>query len=143
MGSWEPDRAWTLDAHFVHLPADASRPSSVWCELPVEGVLLSDRDGAIAGALIEVRRAIAQGQFVRRTAHGQPYWTVAGAADHVRRASARLLALDALFDAQSWADVVREAQEVVELALKGLLRISGVEPPRIHDVAEVLIAEQT
>lgn len=67
----------TLDAHFVHLPADASRPSSVWCELAVEGVLLSDREGAIAGALIEVRRAIAHGQLVRRMAHGQPYWTVA------------------------------------------------------------------
>lgn len=65
------------------------------------------------------------------------------AADHVRRASARLLALDTLFDARSWADVVREAQEIVELALKGLLRISGVEPPRIHDVADVLIAEQS
>ncbi|HEY6506495.1 MAG TPA: toxin-antitoxin system HicB family antitoxin [Vicinamibacterales bacterium] len=67
----------TLDAHFVHLPADASRPSGVWCELAVEGVLLSDRDGTIAAALIEVRRAIARGQLVRRTAHGQPYWTVA------------------------------------------------------------------
>ena len=65
------------------------------------------------------------------------------ASDHVRRASARLLALDTLFDAQSWADVVREAQEIVELALKGLLRTSGVEPPRIHDVADVLIAEHS
>lgn len=64
------------------------------------------------------------------------------AADHVRRAGARLLALDVLFEAESWADVVREAQEVVELALKGLLRTCGVEPPRIHDVADVLIAEQ-
>ncbi|MGD9902225.1 MAG: HEPN domain-containing protein [Vicinamibacterales bacterium] len=60
------------------------------------------------------------------------------ASDYVRRASARLLALDVLFDQQSWADVVREAQEIVELALKGLLRASGVEPPRIHDVADVL-----
>lgn len=66
-----------LDAHFVHLPADPSHPSSVWCEIAVEGLLLSDRDGAIAGALIEVRRAMAQGRLVRRTAHGQPYWTVA------------------------------------------------------------------
>jgi predicted nucleotidyltransferase len=67
----------TVDAHFVHLPAVPSRPSSVWCELAVEGLLLSDREGTIAGALIAVRRAIAQGQLVRRTAHGQPYWTVA------------------------------------------------------------------
>ena len=47
-----------------------------------------------------------------------------------------------LFDRESWADVVRESQEVVELALKGLLRAHGVEPPRIHDVSEVLLAER-
>jgi hypothetical protein len=64
------------------------------------------------------------------------------AADYVRRAAARLRALDALFDAASWADVVRESQEALELALKGLLRASGVEPPRIHDVADVLLAER-
>lgn len=64
------------------------------------------------------------------------------AADHVRRAEIRLMALDVLFEHQSWADVVRESQEVVELALKGLLRAYGVEPPRIHDVSEILIAEQ-
>jgi HEPN domain-containing protein len=63
------------------------------------------------------------------------------AADYVRRASARVKALDVLFEEESWADVVREAQEIVELALKGLLRASGVEPPRIHDVADVLREE--
>jgi hypothetical protein len=64
------------------------------------------------------------------------------AADHVRRATVRLRALDVLYDAQSWADVVRESQEVVELALKGLLRSCGIDPPRVHDVAEVLLAER-
>ena len=64
------------------------------------------------------------------------------AADHLRRAGARLRALDVLYDSRSWADVVRESQEVVELTLKGLLRASGVEPPRIHDVADVLEAER-
>jgi HEPN domain-containing protein len=64
------------------------------------------------------------------------------AADHVRRAGARLRALDLLFASESWADVVRESQEVVELALKGLLREFGVDPPRIHDVADVLLAER-
>ena len=63
------------------------------------------------------------------------------AADHLRRAKARLKALDTLHDAESWADVVRESQEAVELALKGLLRASGVDPPRVHDVAGVLEAE--
>lgn len=64
------------------------------------------------------------------------------AVDHLRRATARLAALDALYDAESWADVVRKSQEAVELALKGLLRASGVDPPRVHDVAGVLEAER-
>jgi HEPN domain-containing protein len=38
--------------------------------------------------------------------------------------------------------VVRESQEAVELALKGLLRSCGVEAPRIHDVSDVLLAER-
>ena len=65
------------------------------------------------------------------------------AADHVRRARVRLRVLDVLFESESWADVVRESQEVVELALKGLLRACGVDPPRVHDVADVLEAERT
>ena len=64
------------------------------------------------------------------------------AADYVRRADARLDAVDALYERESWADVVRESQEVVELALKGLLRSVGVDPPRLHDVADVLEAER-
>lgn len=64
------------------------------------------------------------------------------AADYVRRSVARLAAIDVLFDAESWPDVVREAQEVVELALKGCLRHFGIEPPRIHDVSEVLVSER-
>ncbi len=64
------------------------------------------------------------------------------ARDYLRRARIRLDALDVLFDAESWADVVRESQEVVELALKGLLRSCGVEPPRIHDVSPILLAEK-
>ncbi len=60
------------------------------------------------------------------------------AADHRRRALARLAALDALHEAGSWADVVRESQEVVELALKGLLYAAGIAPPRVHDVSPVL-----
>jgi len=64
------------------------------------------------------------------------------AADYVKRATARLHAVDVLFEAGSWADVVRESQEVVELALKGLLRAAGVDPPRVHDVGDVLKAER-
>jgi HEPN domain-containing protein len=65
------------------------------------------------------------------------------AADYLRRAGIRLKAIQVLFDGASWADVVGESQEVVELGLKGLLRACGVEAPRIHDVSDVLLAERT
>jgi HEPN domain-containing protein len=64
------------------------------------------------------------------------------ALDYVRRAKIRLRVLDVLYEAESWADVVRESQELVELALKGLLRASGIEPPRIRDVSALLLAER-
>ena len=64
------------------------------------------------------------------------------AKDYVTRAAGRLRALDVLYEDGHWADVVREAQEVVELALKALLRARGVDPPRLHDVSDVLVAER-
>ena len=44
------------------------------------------------------------------------------AADYLRRAQARLRALDVLFEQRLGGIVVRESQEIVELTLKGLLR---------------------
>jgi len=64
------------------------------------------------------------------------------AADYLRRADIKLKAIQVLFDGASWADVVGESQEVVELGLKGLLRACGVEAPRLHDVSDVLLAER-
>ena len=64
------------------------------------------------------------------------------ARDYLWRSEIRLRALAVLYDAESWADVVRESQEIVELVLKGLLRSCGVAPPRMHDVSDVLMAER-
>lgn len=58
--------------------------------------------------------------------------------DYIIRADGRLKAVETLFLEELWADVVRESQEVVELALKGLLRFLHIEVPRIHDVSAVL-----
>jgi len=41
------------------------------------------------------------------------------------------------YERGSWNVVVRKAQEVVELSLKGLLKIMGVEYPKEHDVGDV------
>ena len=58
--------------------------------------------------------------------------------DYLLRAKGRLKALHTLYQEKLWADVVRESQEVVELALKGLLRFLRIEVPRVHDVSAVL-----
>lgn len=64
------------------------------------------------------------------------------AKDYITRAAGRLRALDVLYEDGHWADVVREAQEVVELALKAALRARGIDPPRLHAVSEALLAER-
>jgi hypothetical protein len=45
--------------------------------------------------------------------------------------------LDTSIRKGSWNTAVRHAQEVVELALKGLLKLMGVDYPKTHDVGEV------
>ena len=60
------------------------------------------------------------------------------AASYLAKATMRLDMLTVLFERAGYSDVVREAQEIVELALKGMLRQAGVETPRWHDVGGVL-----
>ncbi|MCY4025686.1 MAG: HEPN domain-containing protein [Acidobacteria bacterium] len=60
------------------------------------------------------------------------------AESYLLKATKRLKILPVLLEEESYSDVVREAQEIVELALKGMLRQVGVEPPRWHDVGSIL-----
>lgn len=60
------------------------------------------------------------------------------AKSYLIKATKRLKILDVLFQEEAYSDVVREAQEIVELALKGLLRYVGIEPPKWHDVSPIL-----
>lgn len=58
--------------------------------------------------------------------------------DYVTRAGIRFAALQVLLDKGGYADVVREAQEIVELLSKALIRHLGAEPARVHDVSAQL-----
>ena len=60
------------------------------------------------------------------------------AVSYVRKARARRKALRVLYEEQSYSDVVREAQELSELALKAVLRALGIEPPKFHDVGKLI-----
>jgi HEPN domain-containing protein len=60
------------------------------------------------------------------------------AQSYLIKARARLKILPVLVEERAWSDVIREAQEIVELALKGMLRAVGVDPPHWHDVGGML-----
>jgi HEPN domain-containing protein len=55
----------------------------------------------------------------------------------VREAREFLSEADRAFDRESWNIVVRRAQEVVELSLKGGPKMMGIEYPKEHDVGRV------
>lgn len=61
------------------------------------------------------------------------------AASYLEKAGIRLKALATLRDEGGHSDVVREAQELTELVLKAMLRSVGVDPPKHHDVGELLV----
>jgi HEPN domain-containing protein len=57
---------------------------------------------------------------------------------YLKKCQSRLRALQVLMDDKNYSDVVREAQEIVELTSKGILRIALIDPPHRHDVAAEL-----
>ena len=59
--------------------------------------------------------------------------------DYIVRGGIRLEALQVLFNREGYADVVREAQEIVELVSRALIRHLGGEPARVHDVSAQLV----
>lgn len=60
---------------------------------------------------------------------------------YMEEARGRVELVRLAFERALWATVVREAQECVELFLKGALRLVAIEPTRTHDVAELLRRE--
>ena len=60
------------------------------------------------------------------------------AQSYLIKATKRLKILPVLLAEEAFSDVVREAQEIVELALKGMLRQAGIDPPKWHDVGSIL-----
>jgi len=61
------------------------------------------------------------------------------AKSYLIKAEKRLKILNVLLKEKDYSDVVREAQEIVELSLKALLRLKGIDVPKIHDVGDILL----
>jgi len=60
------------------------------------------------------------------------------AKSYIDRANKRLKVLPEYLKLKDYPDVIRESQEIVELALKGILRYFGIEAPKWHDVSGVI-----
>ena len=61
------------------------------------------------------------------------------ARSYLKKAGYRRRVLEVLMEQEAYSDVIREAQELVELALKAMLREIGVDPPKWHDVGSLLV----
>ncbi len=61
------------------------------------------------------------------------------AKEYLERCKKRLKAIKLLYREKSYADVVRESQEIVELCGKGILRCAGIDPPKWHDVGDIVM----
>lgn len=64
------------------------------------------------------------------------------ALSYLEKATKRRRVLEVLLEEDAYSDVVREAQELVELALKGMLRAKGIDPPKWHDVGPILLEQR-
>lgn len=58
------------------------------------------------------------------------------------KAQKRMKILEVLLKEEDYSDVVREAQEIVELSLKGILRFAGIEPPKFYDVGPLILEQK-
>ena len=61
------------------------------------------------------------------------------ASSYMTKARVRLDVLQLLHQRSAYSDVMREAQEVVELATKAMLRRTGIDPPKWHDVGSIIL----
>ncbi|HEX6694890.1 MAG TPA: hypothetical protein VF035_09360 [Longimicrobiales bacterium] len=66
---------YPVEPHFVRLPGEDDRVTGLWAEVAVEGAVIFDPALRLSRWLGRVRRAIGDGRMVRRSAHGQPYWS--------------------------------------------------------------------
>ena len=70
-----------VQVQIVRMPdADHVAGGGLWPEIALDGIVMFERGFVLSRTLVAIRRAIADGRLVRRTAHGQPYWTTKEAA---------------------------------------------------------------
>jgi len=64
------------------------------------------------------------------------------AKDYLKEANFRVETAENVINKKAYAYCVRQCQEAVELALKGALRLFGLDYPKWHDIGNVLTKEK-
>ena len=64
------------------------------------------------------------------------------ARSYLEEALRRIKTAKQALEEDAYAYCIRQSQEAVELALKGALRLVGVEPPKWHDVSPILLEQR-
>jgi len=59
--------------------------------------------------------------------------------DYLKRARIRLRFLEEFLKEKDYADVIRVSQEVIELAQKAILLRIGINPPKWHEVIDIIL----
>lgn len=59
--------------------------------------------------------------------------------DYLKRARIRLRFLEEFLKEKDYADVIRVSQEIVELAQKAILLRIGINPPKWHEVIDIIL----
>ena len=76
--AWDAAPVWwegrPVEPHFVRLPPAHARPSGLWAEVAIDGIVLFDPDFELARRLAAFRRRVAEGRLRLGRAHGQAYW---------------------------------------------------------------------
>jgi len=65
----------TVEPHFVSLRDGEARTTGLWAEAAIDGIVLFERGLRVSRRLAAIRREVLAGRLVRRTVHGQPYWS--------------------------------------------------------------------
>lgn len=64
-----------VEPHLVRLRGREEGASGLWAEAAIDGIVLFERGLQVSRRLAEIRRDVLAGRLVRRTVHGQPYWS--------------------------------------------------------------------
>lgn len=64
-----------VEVHLVHLPEPGEVVSGIWGEVALDGLVIYEHAHRVSAYLGALRRAIAEGRFVRKLVRGVPYWT--------------------------------------------------------------------